>query len=754
MNKSVSVIMFALFLPSTLALSFSTEQVRIASTTIIVPNDYSTIQEAIEAANPGDTIFVFNGTYLEHVVVNKTVSLLGENRTTTIIDGQGNGTVVSVIAENVTISGFTIRNSGEKFVYGEPAIWCGIMVGGYESYINYTTISNNTIKDNYIGVFFYDSCNGALISNDIENNTNGVWLMGLWMDVSNNTVSNNGVGLVAAWLGWSNISGNVIASNGGGLGIDDSISIIIDGNRVENNIRGIHVSESVDIAIRRNDMTANRYGFGVFGDSLSSYMHDIDPSNTVNGKPVYYLINQNNLTIDSSTFPDVGYLGIVNSTKVKVKDLNLTNSSQGLLLAGVTDSSITNVHASDNKFGIHLAYSHNNTLNGVTIANSLNNSIYLESAHNNTFYHNNFINNTKETYLYKSFDNRWDNGYPLGGNYWSNYLGADLRRGSHQNEPGSDGLGDTAHVLDASNEDTYPLMGPFGPLTGKGVNITVFPADEVGLIFENVTTEGLSTANETNVGPDPPSGFKIDQYYNIETTAYYSDAMMVRIVYDDSNMTLEEEETLQLMQWNDTEQRWVNVTAYADTEYNVVIGETSHLSIFGVTRQMLTNYIAITEVTLSRTVVGQGYSLTINVTIWNQGDSLHTFNTTVYANTSVIETRNVTLAGGMYTTVTFTWNTSGFTTGNYTLTAYASSILNETAISDNTFIADKEICVTIPGDVDGDRDVDIFDIVMMAGIYGSQQGDPEFIVNCDINSDGDVDIFDIVIACGHYGENW
>ncbi|MFQ6067956.1 MAG: hypothetical protein ACE5KD_00275, partial [Candidatus Bathyarchaeia archaeon] len=77
---------------------------------LTVPDDYSTIQEAINNANEGNTIFVRNGTYYEHVVVNKTVLLLGEGRNTTIIDGNQTGTVVSVTAANVSIKEFTIAN--------------------------------------------------------------------------------------------------------------------------------------------------------------------------------------------------------------------------------------------------------------------------------------------------------------------------------------------------------------------------------------------------------------------------------------------------------------------------------------------------------------------------------------------------------------------------------------------------------------------------------------------------------------------
>ena len=59
-----------------------------------------------------------------------------------------------------------------------------------------------------------------------------------------------------------------------------------------------------------------------------------------------------------------------------------------------------------------------------------------------------------------------------------------------------------------------------------------------------------------------------------------------------------------------------------------------------------------------------------------------------------------------------------------------------------------------PGDVDGDQDVDIFDIVKIAGIYGALQGDPSYDANSDIDGDGDIDIFDIVAAAGHYSESW
>ncbi|KAA0011596.1 MAG: hypothetical protein FE041_04135, partial [Thermoplasmata archaeon] len=75
------------------------------------PSNYTSIQSAINDANDGDTIFVYSGVYYENVVINKSITLIGENKETTIIDGSNSGDVVNITANGVTIEGFTIRNS-------------------------------------------------------------------------------------------------------------------------------------------------------------------------------------------------------------------------------------------------------------------------------------------------------------------------------------------------------------------------------------------------------------------------------------------------------------------------------------------------------------------------------------------------------------------------------------------------------------------------------------------------------------------
>jgi hypothetical protein len=149
--------------------------------------------------------------------------------------------------------------------------------------------------------------------------------------------------------------------------------------------------------------------------------------------------------------------------------------------------------------------------------------------------------------------------------------------------------------------------------------------------------------------------------------------------------------------------------------------------------------------------VGQGYCCHINVTVANEGDYTETFNITVYANATSIATQTVTLTSGNSTTITFTWNTSGFAKGNYTISAYAWPIPGETDTADNRLV-DGVVTVALVGDVNADGIVDIADIYSIALSYGTTIGTPQYKPNLDINDDGIIDIADIYTTALHYGE--
>jgi hypothetical protein len=163
--------------------------------------------------------------------------------------------------------------------------------------------------------------------------------------------------------------------------------------------------------------------------------------------------------------------------------------------------------------------------------------------------------------------------------------------------------------------------------------------------------------------------------------------------------------------------------------------------------------LAVSAVTVPKTVVGQGFNLTLTVVVENQGSTVETVNVTLYLNDDSLPSQSTLVDSGVTATFVFTWGTMGFSKGNYTASVAVAAVPRESSTVDNTLIG-STILVTIPGDVNGDRRVDIFDIVHMAGGYGTTAGHPKFNAASDINGDGDIDIFDIVIAATHYGETW
>jgi hypothetical protein len=195
------------------------------------------------------------------------------------------------------------------------------------------------------------------------------------------------------------------------------------------------------------------------------------------------------------------------------------------------------------------------------------------------------------------------------------------------------------------------------------------------------------------------------------------------------------------------------ISVYADVVVNETDTSDNTHTAGDVYVNVLSHDVAVTSVATVKTVIGQGGIAFVNSTIKNQGDYSETTNATLYVNTTIIQTITpIIISSGDSTIIGFTWNTSSFSYGNYTISVALDPVLNESAIEDNVLAALQEICVTIPGDVDADRDVDIFDIVIIANAYGLHDGQPGYVANCDIDGDGDVDIFDIVITAGNYGK--
>ena len=162
--------------------------------------------------------------------------------------------------------------------------------------------------------------------------------------------------------------------------------------------------------------------------------------------------------------------------------------------------------------------------------------------------------------------------------------------------------------------------------------------------------------------------------------------------------------------------------------------------------------VAILNVTSCKTIVGYGYVLSINVTVENQGYQIGLLNVTIYANSTEIQTVSATVGNGNTAIITLTWNTTNFTLGNYTISAYAHPFPEETNTTDNYFIDGNVEIIYLPYDVNGDGYVGIDDIVLVAEHFGTKPGDSNWDSICDINKDDYVGIDDIVAVAEHFGE--
>ena len=169
--------------------------------TIIVPMNYTKIQDAINAADPGDTIYVYNGTYYEHVIVNKTVTLIGENKNTTIIDGEGTGIVIRSNASDIEIRGFTIQNGGD---FPDSGVSVGSCVNN--------TVHDNIIRNNAYGITLIRSNESSIINNMVMNNS---WAGIQIKDSSNNTIHKNTItkNSLGVWITSSSSLNNTLYHN-------------------------------------------------------------------------------------------------------------------------------------------------------------------------------------------------------------------------------------------------------------------------------------------------------------------------------------------------------------------------------------------------------------------------------------------------------------------------------------------------------------------------------------------------------------
>jgi len=343
------------------------------------------IQDLINNASNGDTIYIPTGIYYEHIIINKRISLVGEDKNTTIIDGGGNGTVVYISADWVNISGFTIQ-------YGYPY---GITL----EYSSCNSIIGNTISSSgWDGIYLYGSSDNIITGNSITNNSwNGIYFYDSNCNIisDNNIVSNGG----SDWS-WSD-----------GIAIQDSCDNILTYNSISDNAReGIELVSSIHNIIIGNTLVRDR--ILIHGQLEHWTTHFINTSNTVNGKPVIYCKNLSANTI----LADGGQIILANCTNVLIENQNtsnlleidigfssgctIKNSTGSIILESSNGNTITGGIFTNNRNGIELYSSSGNIITDNTVTYNRyigffigNHGIYLDSSPGNIITRNTITNN-------------------------------------------------------------------------------------------------------------------------------------------------------------------------------------------------------------------------------------------------------------------------------------------------------------------------------------------------------------------------
>jgi parallel beta-helix repeat protein len=355
---------------------------------------------------------------------------------------------------------------------------------------------NLTIADNTISGFrihavsiFLDTTNKTTIYNNIMTR-GGVYIYGRFLaNWNTHTIgaSNMINGKPVAY--WKNTIGGTVAQGAGQVILANCSDVVVENQDLSDLYMAIEIGFSRASTIANSTIHVNFEGIGVFSSDGNTITN-----NTVHGQQgtgLYIRESDSNIVSENTVRDNTGY------------GINLFESANNTFLDNVI---------SLNREGLILAKSDGNIMrNNVVMGNSK--GVHLSSSENNRIFHNTIVGN----FVQADDDddmNEWDDGYPSGGNYWSDYNGVDDCSGPNQDIcPDPDGKGDTPYIIDADSRDRYPLMT--APILPPPQPPTIIQANLGGANLENVDINW-------DLSLDDGMGFKSVRAYQIFRGVVYN----------------------------------------------------------------------------------------------------------------------------------------------------------------------------------------------------------------------------------------
>jgi parallel beta-helix repeat protein len=408
---------------------------------------------------------------------------------------------------------------------------------GIYLYSSSNNLTSNNASDNAYGIYLASSSsNNTLTSNNVSNNDDyGIYLTS---SSSNNLTSNNASDNAYGIYLTSSSNYNTLTSNNANDNSESGIYLYsssnyntLTSNNANDNDCGIYLYSSSSNNLTSNTMSSNTYNFEVGSSSIDNYLNDIDESNEVEGKPVYYWTNRADDVIPSTA----GVVYVINSTNVTVKDIEITHESRGVMFYSTTNSTIENVTTSEGMFGIVLRNSSNNTLTSNNASENIGGIVLWESS-NNTLTSNNASDNSYGIHFEESSNNNVTENAAIGNGISNLY------------------------ALSSSNCIVDKLV-----LTDISTQISTV-TDSSDTAISGTETNANNLSGKTNV----------NGYVNITR----SGNLNVTFFYDDSGMSSSEESSIDLYRLNGSS--WVEVAGNSlNTAGNNISANLSEFGMFG-----------------------------------------------------------------------------------------------------------------------------------------------------------------------------